>query len=462
MSICDVPVISNVCDTAGEQAAVLVAAPFEWAASMIGQAAAWMFTNIWGLIDTTTLVDVTNPTFVKAYNVIFGIAVFVMLIFFFLQLIAGLIRRDPSALTRAALGLAKSILGSFLAVTLIATLLEIVDQLTIGIVQASGTTMQQMNGRIGLLAAGLTVNNFKNPGVGAIITIFLGSLAIAAAAVVWFSLLIRKALLLVTVVLAPIALSGASWDAARGWLGRWASFVLALIMSKLVVVVVFLVAVSQTASPIELDLASIADPVAGIVLMFVAAFAPYMTYKFIAFVGHDIHHATLSEQESKAALNRPIPIPGGGLNMPEPKKVLDGGSASGTVSGAPTGAGPGSGSAGSGGGVAAAESAAGAAGPVGAAVAVGTEAAAAGPKAGRAVGSAADAHAAEASDRTDRVAGEASPATTTSANTATSTGPASSDPQQPSRHEPSPIAAPEPILPPNDQGSSPPRPRPRP
>ena len=42
-----------------------------------------------------------------------GVAVFVVLIFFCLQLITGLIHRDPTALTRAALGAAKSILGSF-------------------------------------------------------------------------------------------------------------------------------------------------------------------------------------------------------------------------------------------------------------------------------------------------------------------------------------------------------------
>ncbi len=35
-----------------------------------------------------------------------------------MQLITGLIHRDPTALNRAALGLAKSVLGSFLVITL--------------------------------------------------------------------------------------------------------------------------------------------------------------------------------------------------------------------------------------------------------------------------------------------------------------------------------------------------------
>jgi len=329
MGVCDVPVISSVCDAVGEGAASLVATPFDWLAQAMGAAAGWLFEAVWSVFDTTTLVDVTKPGYIAVYNLLFGIAVFVMLIFFCLQLITGLIRRDPTALTRAALGLAKSVLGSFVVITLTALLLEVVDQLCIGIVQAAGETTESMGDKIALLAAGLVGINIAAPGVGAIITIFMAGLAITAAAIVWLSLLVRKALLLVAVVFAPLAFSGASWDASRGWIGKWAMFVVALICSKLVLVVMFLVAITQVSAPIDADLASVSDPIAGIVLMAMAAFAPYLTYKFIAFVGFDMYHAIGSEQDAKNALNRPIPVPSkttGG----EPKKVLDGTSDSGT------------------------------------------------------------------------------------------------------------------------------------
>lgn len=347
MGVCDVPIISTVCDTAGEAAASLVAAPFDWLAQAMGAAAGWLFEAVWTVFDTTTLVDVTRPEYVAVYNILFGIAVFVMLIFFCLQLITGLIRRDPTALGRAALGLAKSVLGSFVVITLTALLLEIVDQLCVGIVQAAGETTESMGDKITLLAAGLVGINIAAPGVGAIITIFLAGLAISAAAIVWLSLLVRKALLLVAIVLAPLAFSGASWDATRGWIGKWAMFVIALICSKLVLVVMFLVAVTQVAAPIDGDLSSISDPIAGIVLMAMAAFAPYLTYKFLSFVGFDMYHAIGSEQDAKNALNRPIPTPtkpvGDG-----PQKVLDGGN-SGSGSGGGGGSGSGGGGSGSGG-----------------------------------------------------------------------------------------------------------------
>lgn len=422
MGVCSVPVISTVCHAAGSAASSIISAPFDWIAQGVGAAAEWMFKGVWQLFDSTTLVDVTDPNYLKVYDVLFGVAIFLMLLFFCLQLITGLVHRDPGALHRAAIGLAKSVLGSFLVVTLTGLALTIVDELCVGIIQATGNTLDEMGGKIAALAAGIGAISLSAPGAGAVIIIFLGCLAITGAAIVWFSLLIRKALLLVAVVLAPIALSGQSWDHARGWFTKWASFVVALIVSKLVVVVIFLVAINQMNAPLNLDLSSISNPVAGIVLMFIAAFAPYMAYKFISFVGFDLYHAMSAESEAKGAMNRPIPIPamsrlgsarkvlgggsdgdggnggdaGGGGGSPQP----DGGG--GTPGGSPGGGGSGpsksaAGAAGGGSGAGTSSGGAAGAGPAGLAAVAGigavSAAAKAGPAAGRAVARAAEGHA---------------------------------------------------------------------
>ncbi len=153
-----------------------------------------MFESVWAVFDATTMVDVTSNEYTRVYNILFGVAVFVMVGFFMLQVIDGMVRREPAALSRAALGLAKSILGSFVAITLVATALEVTDQLCIGIVHAAGTNMDEMGDRIALLAAGLAGVNIAAPGAGAIITIFIAGLAIGAAVIVWITLLTRKAL----------------------------------------------------------------------------------------------------------------------------------------------------------------------------------------------------------------------------------------------------------------------------
>jgi len=429
MSVCDVPVVADVCTGVGDVASSVVAAPFDWLAAAMGSTAAWLFESVWAAFDTTTLVDLTDPTYIDVYNVLFGLAVFVTLIFFCLQLITGLVHRDPTALSRAALGVAKSILGSFVIITITGLLLEITDQLSIGIVQASGNTMEGMGHRIALLAVGLTAISPGAPGVGAILTIFLAGLAISGAAIVWFSLLIRKALLLVAIVFGPIALAGATWDAVKGWFSKWVAFVVALILSKLVLVVIFLVAVAQVAAPIDADLASVSDPIAGIVLMFIAAFAPYITYKFLNFVGLDMYHAMSSEQEAKSALNRPVPVPSAPMMSTAQKVLGSGGNGRATQAGpaapapsssggpGPTSSGGGapigssgmrsSANAGSAGAGAGSSARAGAAAGAGAGVAtagvatgatVAVTAAKAGPKVGGAVAQRADAHTQSAGD----------------------------------------------------------------
>ena len=84
---------------------------------------------------------------------------------------------------------------------------------------------------------------------------------------------------------------------------------IALILSKVVLVVIFLLATAQVSAPIDADLQSVSEPIAGVVLMLIAGFAPYMTYKAISFMGFDMYHAMSAEQEAKSALNRPMPIP---------------------------------------------------------------------------------------------------------------------------------------------------------
>lgn len=389
VDVCDVPVISGVCDVAGEAAGALVSAPFDWLAQAMGNAAGWMFESVWTVFDSTTMVDVTSSEYTKVYNILFGVAVFVMLGFFMLQVIGGMIRREPAALTRAALGLAKSILGSFVALALLAAALEITDQLCIGIVHAAGTNMSEMGDRIALLTAGLAGINVAAPGAGAILTIFLAGLALGAAVIVWISLLIRKALLLVAIVFAPIALAGSSWDQTRGWIGKWAQFVLALILSKVVLVVIFLLATAQVSAPIDADLQSVSEPIAGVVLMLIAGFAPYMTYKAINFMGFDMYHAMSAEQEAKGALNRPLPIPMNRQPMSQPPRVLEasngsggsGGAAPPTPTAAPSGGGSGAASGASGSGGAAA-----AGGAIAGGLVVAKEAASAGPRLGASAG----------------------------------------------------------------------------
>ena len=104
-----------------------------------------------------------------------------------------------------------------------------------------------------------------------------------------------------------------------------------MILSKVVLVVIFLLATAQVSAPIDADLESVSQPMAGVVLMLMAGFAPYLTYKAIAFMGFDMYHAMSAEQEAKASLNRPMPIPLSRRSGSEPAKVLGDGGGGGTT-----------------------------------------------------------------------------------------------------------------------------------
>ncbi|MGO1316498.1 MAG: conjugal transfer protein TrbL [Cellulomonadaceae bacterium] len=333
MGVCDIPLVGNLCNVATDTAAGTLSTVLDGFADAMGGVAAVLFESMWSVFEATTVVDVTTGRFTRVYNLLFGIAVFIMVTFFLIQVISAMIRREPAALARAALGLAKSILGSFIVLALVATALAITDQLTLALVSATGTTMEELGAHVIALGATLGVSLTVAPGVGTMLTLFVTSLAVGAAFIIWMSLLVRKALLLVAIVFAPIAMAGLTWDSTRGWVSKWATFVLALIVSKLVIVVFFLLATSQETAPITTDLRSLSDPISGVVLMLVAGFAPYLTYKAISFMGVDFYHAMSTEQEAKHALNRPLPTPSG-LSRATPPSILRG---SGSSAPPPTG-----------------------------------------------------------------------------------------------------------------------------
>src|SRR3546814_13124833 len=113
MGVCDVPVISTVCDKAGDAAGSLVTAPFDWLDEGMGNAAEWMFTSVWSLFDPNTSVDMPSDEYMKVYNILSGVAVFVMLGVFLLQVIGGMIRRQQAAMPRHLTASAKPVLGPF-------------------------------------------------------------------------------------------------------------------------------------------------------------------------------------------------------------------------------------------------------------------------------------------------------------------------------------------------------------
>ena len=63
--VCDVPVISSVCDAAGDAAGRWSPPRSTGSPQAMGNAAAWMFEAVWKVFDTTTMVDVTSGSYTE-------------------------------------------------------------------------------------------------------------------------------------------------------------------------------------------------------------------------------------------------------------------------------------------------------------------------------------------------------------------------------------------------------------
>jgi hypothetical protein len=230
---------------------------------------------------------------------------------------------------------------------------------------------------------------------------------------VWAVLIIRKALIIVAAVFAPVAFGGAPADATRSWVRKWVEFTVAMVFSKLVVVLIFVIALSlltQSGGGWH----GLSNLMTGLLLLMLASFSPWMVFKLVHFVGGDIaaaHHSALMS-DTKVAAGSAVAMTAQAKGSAQKVFASRGG----------TTAAAGSAAAGS----AAGGSTAFSAGPVGAAAAAGGAAWRAAAAPGRAAGAAAENAAGASATSGSKPAADAPP----------TQPPATAPPSQPARPEP--------------------------
>jgi hypothetical protein len=113
-------------------------------------------------------------------------------------------------------------------------------------------------------------------------------------------------LIIISAVFAPVAFSGAASDISRSWVRRWIEFTLALVFSKLILVIIFMIGLSvlqgagQTSSGGNNATNSITNLVIGALTLLLAGFAPWIAIKMVHFAG-DAFHAVHAQASTAAA-----------------------------------------------------------------------------------------------------------------------------------------------------------------
>lgn len=250
-------------------------------ASMVGfvvDGAVWLLEQLAAVIDASTRPDLRSGWFRVAYGDMALVGMLGLLPFLLLALLQALIRQDAGMMLRAAFGYVPlAALGTAGAIVVTDLLVTLTDQLSGWIARGLGSDLEQFTTGVGTALARLSA-----PSGGAV----AGLAALVAAAlvafstfVIWLELLLRQAAIHVAVLFLPLAFMAMVWPATAHWVRRLTQGLVAIILSKFVIVAV----IAMAASALDAD---VADEGFGVVmsggaLLGLAALAPYVLLRLI-------------------------------------------------------------------------------------------------------------------------------------------------------------------------------------
>ncbi|KND38337.1 SCO6881 family protein [Streptomyces acidiscabies] len=295
MGVCDLPLMSDVCDAVNfvnNPAGAVTDGIGAWIAKSAGELAASAANLAAKAVNQTTAIDLNAVWFRDNYELLLPIGLALTVGTFCIQLMSAAWRRDERALAQAAIGTMTGVLFSFCAIAFTSVAITVVDALSDGLFQAANTSVDDAIRRV------IKVNN-----LGAMYGLGWGVPALVAfgcaigAFMYWAVMVARKVGVLILVALAVFAGSGGGWEVAKRWRRGWIEATATLVVSKLLMTVVFLIGVSAMGKTDAHDgIGALSDAMAGIVVMVLVLLCPYATYKFVHWAtdsgGHDDLHRT--------------------------------------------------------------------------------------------------------------------------------------------------------------------------
>jgi hypothetical protein len=288
-------------------------------AAGVAQGASWLLGQIGGVITTTTSIDLGAAWFRDHYGVMVALSAVVLLPLLLASVIQAIFHQSVSSLLRTVLvHLPVALLLGAVAVQLVQLALAATDAMSAAV--ASGSS-GSIGGALSGLASSLA-NQAATGGAGVpVFVTLLGALFVSLGALLlWVELLVRSAAVYVATLFLPLALASLVWPAISGWCRRLVETVVALVLSKFVIVSVLGLAVGALGT----GDGSISAELAGGALLLLAAFAPFTLLRLVPMVEshaaqqlegarHRVQHAALSGPRSAVAFamarRGPEPLP---------------------------------------------------------------------------------------------------------------------------------------------------------
>ncbi|HWD52464.1 MAG TPA: hypothetical protein VG412_08695 [Acidimicrobiales bacterium] len=271
-------------------------------AGWVSAGGVWLLGQIGSFLDTTTSVDLGASWFASHFQTMAGLAGVVIVPLLLLGVIQAIHRQSASLLIRSvAVNVPLAILLTAVAVKLVQLGLALTDSMSATVARGAGLDTNHF--------FGATIAALSGPATGGPATptfvVLMGGLAVVFGAfLLWVELLIRSAAIYVAVLFLPLALASLAWPAIAHWCRRLVDTLVALILSKFVIVSVLSLAAgalaggsgstpagSGSAARPAAGQAGFTDVLGGAALLLLAAFAPWALFRLLPFleagaVGH--------------------------------------------------------------------------------------------------------------------------------------------------------------------------------
>jgi type IV secretion system protein TrbL len=278
-------------ELAGHAAKEIAGSAFTEIANDFGQAADSAVNWLWAETSAATSVTLGGAGWKTDLGITTALAVSIGLGLFVIQVIASAVRREPGGLARAGRGLLVAFVAGGAAIAVTNLLLGASDAVSAGIVQVG--TGKSIEGMGQELLGAAALSSIANPAI--VMVVALGM--IAATVVVWFALMMRKLLIIVAAVFAPVAFTGALSDLTASWVRKWIEMMIALIVSKIILVTIFVIGLGVLEDGVAGSMRAgtnhagqtLTQIVVGVLILLMAGFAPFLAIKLVHFAGDSFH-----------------------------------------------------------------------------------------------------------------------------------------------------------------------------
>jgi hypothetical protein len=268
----------------------IVTAPFKAAGdevmkgvtTWVAEGAGWLVGQAGKLIDETTTPRITSLWFLRQYRSMGALAAVFALPLLLISIIQGVLRRQPGVILRAAfVQLPLAFLLAAIAVTIVQLLLQLTDEMSAAVSSSVGSDAEQFFKDSGKALADVSSTSGGASPVP-LFAVFLGALVAAAGAFcVWLELLVRSGAIYVALLFLPFTFVAMIWPATASWCRRLIEILVAVILSKFVIVAIMALAAAGLGQSRGDE--AFQGVLAGAALMVLAAFSPFVLLRLIPF-----------------------------------------------------------------------------------------------------------------------------------------------------------------------------------